>query len=204
VLWERAAGQAVLLLLTLGALLTLPLPPPLRASVVGALVVSAVLAAVLGSRHLLRRHREVAHGRGSPGTRARPLETGSPPTRHAWRTLPPIVLASGLVALGHAATFLIAARTAGSVASPLLLLPLALVVQMASSIPVSLAGWGPREGAAAWVFGAAGLGAAQGLGAAVAYGVLVLVATLPGAVLLLASVWRPGPGNPPRGAAERR
>jgi bacteriorhodopsin len=54
-------------------------------------------------------------------------------------------------------------------------------------LPLNVAGWGPREGAAAWAFGAAGLGAAAGVGTAVVYGVMSLVASLPGAVLLLAS-----------------
>lgn len=205
VLWERVAGQAVLLLLTMGALLTLPLPRPLSASLVGALGVTAAVGSGFGCRHLLRRSREAALGCGHRHTPAGPFDAAArPPTRNAWRTLPAIVLASGLVTLGHAGTFLIAARAAGSAASPLLLLPLALVVQMASAIPVSLAGWGPREGAAAWVFGAAGLGAAQGVGASVAYGVLVLVATLPGAVLLLASARIRGTRAAPRWQTERR
>jgi uncharacterized membrane protein YbhN (UPF0104 family) len=201
VLWERVAGQAVLLLLTVGALLTLPLSRPLSACLAGALGVTAAVGTLLGGRHLLRRHREATHGGGRQYTPATPFEA-APPTRSAWRIFPAVVLASGLVTLGHAATFLIAARTTGSTASPLMLLPIALVVQVASAIPVNLAGWGPREGAAAWVFGAAGLGAAQGLGASVAYGVLALVATLPGAVLLLASVRRRGAGAAPLRHAE--
>ena len=70
------------------------------------------------------------------------------------------------------------------------LLPLALVVLLAAAIPLNVAGWGPREGAAAWAFAAAGLGAAQGTTVAVVYGVLALVATLPGAVLLTRGVVR--------------
>jgi uncharacterized membrane protein len=54
----------------------------------------------------------------------------------------------------------------------------------------SIAGWGPREGATAWVFAAAGLGAASGAATAVAYGVLVLAATLPGALVLVIE-WLP-------------
>ena len=50
---------------------------------------------------------------------------------------------------------------------------------------VNLAGWGPREGMAVWVFAAAGLGAGAGLATAVAYGAIVLVANLPGVVVLL-------------------
>jgi hypothetical protein len=41
---------------------------------------------------------------------------------------------------------------------------------------------------AAWAFGAAGIGADQGVATAVAYGAMVLVANLPGAVVLVV-VW---------------
>jgi hypothetical protein len=62
---------------------------------------------------------------------------------------------------------------------------LALLILLAMGIPANIGGWGPREGVAAWAFGAAGLGAAEGLATAVAYGVLVLVANLPGALVLI-------------------
>ena len=58
---------------------------------------------------------------------------------------------------------------------------------LAMAIPLNIGGWGPREGVAAWAFAAAGLGAAQGVAAAVVYGVMALVATLPGAVVLVAA-----------------
>ena len=51
----------------------------------------------------------------------------------------------------------------------------------------SIGGWGPREGVTAWAFGSVGLGAGRGLETAVVYGLLVLVATLPGAVVLAVS-----------------
>jgi hypothetical protein len=50
---------------------------------------------------------------------------------------------------------------------------------------VNIGGWGPREGAAAWAFGAAGLTADLGVSTAVVYGVLVIAASLPGAAVLL-------------------
>jgi hypothetical protein len=65
------------------------------------------------------------------------------------------------------------------------MLPLALLVLLAMGHPINIAGWGPREGAAAWVFGAAGLTAAQGVATSVVYGVMTLVAVLPGGVVLL-------------------
>ena len=103
----------------------------------------------------------------------------------AQRAWPWILLASVVVVAGHTATFIIAARTAGTTASVGELLPLALLVMLAMAVPLNIGGWGPREGVAAWAFAAAGLGAAQGVAAAVVYGVLALVATLPGAVVLV-------------------
>ncbi|GAA4691846.1 lysylphosphatidylglycerol synthase domain-containing protein [Nocardioides conyzicola] len=100
---------------------------------------------------------------------------------------PQVVAASLLASVGHVLVFLVAARAAGTDASPGELLPLALLVLLAAAIPLNVAGWGPREGVAAWAFAAAGLGAAQGATVAVLYGVLALVATLPGAVLLARS-----------------
>ena len=97
----------------------------------------------------------------------------------------PAVVATSLVAAaGHVVVFLVAADAAGTSASLADLLPLALLVMLAAAIPLNVAGWGPREGVAAWAFAAAGLGAGQGATVAVLYGVLALVATLPGAVLL--------------------
>ena len=100
------------------------------------------------------------------------------------------MLASAVAVAGHVAVFLVAARTAGVDRVAGELLPLALLVLLAAAVPLNVAGWGPREGVAAWAFAAAGLGAAQGATVAVVYGVLALVATLPGAVLLLAG-WQP-------------
>ncbi len=75
------------------------------------------------------------------------------------------------------------------------MLPLALLAMLAMVLP-SVGGWGPREGVTAWAFGAAGLGAEQGVATAVVYGVMVLVASLPGAaVLVVAWFRRPVPGG---------
>jgi hypothetical protein len=59
------------------------------------------------------------------------------------------------------------------------------MVAMVAMVLPSIAGWGPREGATAWAFGAAGLGAEQGVATAVVFGVMVLVANLPGAAVLV-------------------
>jgi hypothetical protein len=103
--------------------------------------------------------------------------------------LPAVLLASVLVFVGHAATFVVAARTTGVDAPLSRLVPLAVLALLAVVLP-SIAGWGPREGATAWVFAAAGLGADKGAATAVAYGVLVLAASLPGAMVLVVG-WLP-------------
>jgi hypothetical protein len=105
--------------------------------------------------------------------------------RRAW---PGIALASVVVVVGHLATLFLAARTAGVTSSTLQFLPLAMLVLVAMAVPTNIGGWGPREGMAAWAFGAAGLGAAQGVATATVYGVLALAATLPG-VPLIAMAW---------------
>ena len=70
-----------------------------------------------------------------------------------------------------------------------------LLVLLAAALP-NIGGWGPREGMTAWAFAAAGLGASLGVATAVVYGVMVLVASLPGAAVLVV-VWmrrtRPAP-----------
>ena len=112
--------------------------------------------------------------------------------RRAW---PAIALASALVVAGHAATFLIAARTAGATAPLSRMLPLALLVLLAAALP-NVGGWGPREGVTAWAFAAAGLGASLGVATAVVYGVMVFVASLPGAAVLVAAWARRDPWAP--------
>jgi glycosyltransferase 2 family protein len=101
---------------------------------------------------------------------------------------PQVVGPSIVAAAGHGVVFLVAARAAGTAAPLADLLPLALLVLVAAAIPLNVAGWGPREGVAAWAFASAGLGAEQGATVAVLYGVLALVAVLPGGVLLTRGV----------------
>ena len=100
------------------------------------------------------------------------------------------MLASVLVVAGHTATFVLAARVAGSSAPLGELVALLMVVQTAAVIPLGIGGWGLREGAAAWAFAAAGLGAATGVTVTTLYAVLMLAAVTPGAGLLLGDAVR--------------
>jgi uncharacterized membrane protein YbhN (UPF0104 family) len=180
VAWERSAGQAVQVVLTVAVLLLLP--SPVRAVV--PLVAVALLVAAAGVALATRVGPVVGPSRWARlgGAAARDLRDGLLAAR-AW---PIVVLASALVVAGHALTFLIAARTAGVTAPPSQMLPLAMLVLLAAALP-NVGGWGPREGVTAWAFAAAGLGASLGVATAVVYGVMVLVASLPGAAVLVAA-----------------
>jgi uncharacterized membrane protein YbhN (UPF0104 family) len=170
VVWERFAGQVVQMLLTVAVLLALPSPVRSEMPFVALAMATALIALALAARA-----RGLARLAGD-------LQTGLL-ARRAW---PGIALASAVVVAGHTATFLLAARTVGVSAPLSQMLPLALLVMAAMVLP-SVGGWGPREGVTAWAFGAAGLGAQRGVATAVVYGVMVLVASLPGAAVVLAS-----------------
>lgn len=197
VAWERTAGQVVQIVLAMAVLLLLPSPVRSSMPVVVTVLVAGALGVVLLSRALA--------GRG-PSLWARTVRTAAGDLRDgllARSSWPGIVLASTVVVAGHALTFLIAARTAGATLSPVRMLPLALLVLLAMGVPTNIAGWGPREGVAAWVFSAAGLDAAEGVATAVVYGVMVLVASLPGAAVLVAASIRRQTRSPDPSAARR-
>ena len=98
-------------------------------------------------------------------------------------------LVSAAIVVGtYLATYLTAARAVGMDTPLPVLLPLVAPVLMSMLIPVTVAGWGLREGAAAVLWGAVGLTAADGVLVSVAYGLLVLIGSLPGALFLM----RPG------------
>ena len=179
VAWERLCGQVIQAVVTVVVLLTLPSPvrPALPYVLAGVAGVAGCAALVV--RGAARR------GRSRLGRAAKAV---SDDLRHgllAPDVWPTLVLASLLVVAGHTATFVVAARVAGSTVPLGELLALLMVVQTAVVIPLSIGGWGLREGAAAWAFGAAGFGAASGVTIATLYAVLMLAAVSPGAVLLL-------------------
>ena len=134
-----------------------------------AVLVLAALAAAAASvrtRSALRRELdELSAGVGSPGAFAR------------------VVVASIVVVACHVVTFGVAVGAVGASVPPLRLAAIALVVLLAGSIPLSLGGWGPREGIAGWAFAVAGLGASTGVAASALFGVVAMIAVAPGLVL---------------------
>ena len=199
VVWERSAGQVVQLVLALAVLLLVPsfVQPVVPLVAAGLAVAVLVVGLVVGLVVVLSPR---VPPPGGASLWARGLRTAAADLRAgvmAQRAWPGIVLATTVAVAGHLATFLIAARTAGSVASPVQLLPLALLALVAMSVPTNIAGWGPREGVTAWAFGLAGLGAALGVTTAVVFGVMVLVASLPGAGVLVVDWLRRDPARTP-------
>jgi uncharacterized membrane protein YbhN (UPF0104 family) len=198
VAWERLCGQVIQAVVTAVILLTLPSPVRPALPYVLAGVAAVAGCAVLAVRGAARRgqSRLTRTARAVSGDLRRGLLAPD-----VW---PQLTLASVVVVAGHTATFVIAARVAGCTAPLGELVALLMVVQTAMVIPLSIGGWGPREGAAAWAFAAAGLGAATGVTLATLYAVLALTAVAPGAGLLMGDAVRRrrdprrrrGPGPP--------
>jgi uncharacterized membrane protein YbhN (UPF0104 family) len=190
VMWDRAAGQIVQIVLAAATLVALASPvQPALAVIVG---VSVALVAVVALTVLLIPRR----GPSWPAKVARTIRNDVRAAVATTHAAPAIFLASTVVVAGHVGVFLVAAMATGdgSPASIRMLLPLAMLVLLSMSVPTNVGGWGPREGVAAWAFAVAGLGAARGVETATTYGILSLVATLPGAVVLvLARGARPTP-----------
>lgn len=182
VIIERASGQFALLLLTLVVIALSPLWQGLIAGALASLsspgwLIGATLMLVIGvpvARHLVGQPPAVLAGLGEDLRRS--LLASS-----VW---PRQLLGSLLVVLSYALVFVCAARAIGVTLPLATLLSLVPPVLIAMLIPLSLAGWGLREGAAALVWGLAGLAPAEGVAVSMAYGLLVLLASLPGALFM--------------------
>ncbi|MCA2211952.1 flippase-like domain-containing protein [Wangella sp. NEAU-J3] len=186
VVLERTAGQIVAVTVGIAVLVTVPSPVLSRLREHGPGAALAALTVAGAGVVVLLACRRFRHGTSRVARAARTGLTEIRTGLLAKRSWPGVVLASSVVLAGHLATFLVAARAAGSDASLLRLAPLMLLALLAMAVPLNIGGWGPREGAMAWAFAAAGLSATQGLTIAVVYGLLAFVAALPGAVVLLA------------------
>ncbi|HVQ97054.1 MAG TPA: lysylphosphatidylglycerol synthase transmembrane domain-containing protein [Mycobacteriales bacterium] len=199
VVWERTAGQFVQLIMAMIVLSVFPSPVQRYMPA----VIIVVVAVGLGVAVLTRALPGAGLSRWARARWAQPLRTAKADIRYGllargnWHR---ILLASAVAVAGHLATFLVAARVVGSVAALSSLIPLTLLALLAMGVPANVGGFGPREGVAAWAFGAAGLTAAQGVTTAVVYGALVLVASLPGAAVLVARRLRVPAAVSPEGA----
>ena len=178
VILERGSGQVVMGVVAALSLVSLPLafgavPATLALAVCG--VGGAALAALLTFGRRFRT--------GSLGTFRNDAHTALL-VRDA---LPVQLISSTLVVGTYLATYVVAARAVG-VSTPLwTLLPLVAPVLLSMLIPATVAGWGVREATAAALWGAVGLTVVDGVAISAAYGILVLLSSLPGALVLLSS-----------------
>lgn len=174
---ERASGQFVLLLCALAALAaSVPLQSALARAIDGrpGWIIAVTLAGAVAVVLLLRR--VSLSGRIGAVLRRSLL------ARQVW---PVQLLASAGVVLSYITVYICCARMIGVTLPTAELWPLVPWVLFAMAIPLSVAGWGVREGAAAVIWAAAGLDPAQGVAISVTYGLVVLLSSLPGALVLL-------------------
>lgn len=105
-----------------------------------------------------------------------------------WPMLPVQLVSSMLVVVTYLGVFWLLALGLGqplAIANPGLLLALCVLLLAAMAVPLTVAGWGVREGVAALVWPMAGLPAEQGVALSVCYGIVILVSVLPGGLVLL-------------------
>lgn len=113
----------------------------------------------------------------------------------AWPAFP-VQLASSLgVIASYLLVFLIlawGAQTLNGPESVAVTAVLCAVLLVSMVVPLTVAGWGVREGVAALLWPLAGLPAEQGVALSVGYGLVVFVSSWPGALILFSERFRPG------------
>jgi uncharacterized membrane protein YbhN (UPF0104 family) len=187
VLLERVSAQLVMALVAVASLLFLPLPG-------GAWVVAAACVVAMVVMLALRRRPD------PEGTVGRLWSD----VRRAWLAADVFALqlvSAVAVVASYIAVFVVAARAVGADLPLAALLPLVAPVLMTMLVPLTVAGWGVREAAAAALWSVVGLAPEEGAAVSVAYGLLVLISSAPGLVVLT-RVLSAGPdrrAHPPRG-----
>lgn len=178
---ERLAGQVALLVVTLcGLALSIALAGPGGpAWLPGAQTVAAVAGGAAGLGLAIW-----------AGSRVRPRAA-----RAFWQAVQTALLARAVwprqAVLGLAivscnlATFAFCARATGTMLALGAILTLVPLILTAMVVPLSFAGWGLREGAAAGLLPLAGPSPEAAVAASLAFGTMVLVGSLPGALVLL-------------------
>ena len=178
VILERLSGQMVMIVLSLGAVAALP------EDVIGDVPYGWVFLVILS---LVTVVVMTVVRRRSSGNESL-VEKLLHDTRIAVcsrEALPRQLISSSIIVASYLVTFVIAARAIGSYTPLATLVPLIPIVLLAMLLPISIAGWGVREGVAAFLWAAAGLSAVEGAAISATYGLLILISSLPGAGVLL-------------------
>ncbi|WP_162628784.1 lysylphosphatidylglycerol synthase transmembrane domain-containing protein [Marinobacter bohaiensis] len=183
VMIERFSGQLVLILAALLAWRWMPIGQlglsPSAVSLPGsvqAVIVGAGLALLLGLAWLARRSLR-AHSLSF----WRSLKAGLlVPDMLAWQ-----LAGSTLVLASYVGVFVILAQALGLSMPPTEVVPCALILLLAMTLPVTVAGWGVREGVAGVLWLSLGYPAGEGVALGLAYGLVFLVSSLPGLVFMI-------------------
>ncbi|WP_378943332.1 lysylphosphatidylglycerol synthase transmembrane domain-containing protein [Paracoccus sp. R86501] len=170
VMIERTLGQLALLAIMLTAFLLYD-GPPLPATIKG-----LITAICLGGALLMTALLVVTWWRGWLAV-ARPalLDRGALPRQIGLNLAIAGLNIAGFACCAHATGTLMTAPQAA------LYVPLILLTMV---IPITISGWGIREGAAATLFPLIGASASAGLAASTAFGLMFLLSTLPGLLVL--------------------
>lgn len=195
VVFERASGQIVLWMTALASV-------PIWMGVVTAdwepwvLAIAAILAlAVLASRIAWIRHSRWAQAIlrfGEDGRRAL-WERGA-----VWIHGP----LSLVVVATYIGGFVFAALAIGAPLDVVAAIQIVPFVLVASTLPVSISGWGVREASAAALYGLAGLSGADGAATSIVWGLVSLVSALPGAIFVFAGSSSAEESQAPEGGPE--
>jgi uncharacterized membrane protein YbhN (UPF0104 family) len=183
VFFERLAGQiamfvtmAVAFLATVSVAGGVEWPPALRATLlVVAIAGAAVAVLALGLN-------AAAAGFGARLRRwFKPLGLAL----FSSRVLPAQAMFGAAITICNLAAFAFAARAVGVQLSAIEVVALVPIILFAMLIPLTISGWGVREGAAALILPLAGITAADSVAASVMFGLAMLISVLPGAVLVM-------------------
>jgi uncharacterized membrane protein YbhN (UPF0104 family) len=174
---ERFAGQVAL-----GAVLLAGLAISGRPVLQGLAAIAVVFVAVLV--WVLNMSDTASIGRFTPAF----VQRFGSAIRTSWSLkaglMPQIILSLAIVGANLVAFAFAASAVGAEIGFPVVLYAVPLIL-LAMLIPFSIGGWGYREGAAAAVFPLIGESAALGVSASVAFGAVILLASLPGAFMVM-------------------
>lgn len=181
VLFERASGQITLVLVAVAGVFTLPGPVRDAIPLWGFALVLLGMAAAVTVFMLMLRHL----GTGYKAGRILHFLRDGRTVLFAPRHFAVHVLYSLPVVASFLGTFYLAGRALGVTLDPVLAVSAVPLVLLSMTVPLTIGGWGVREGTAAALWSLVGLPPHQGVAISVVYGAVMLLSSVPGAFVLL-------------------
>ncbi len=177
VLAERLLGQSAFILCLALAAPALLLAPELKNRETLALIYGAVVLVFVSLAFL------IITGKHLPGAAGRKVEEFHDALYEVgFKTALYMLLVSVLMVACFIGAFYGCAQALQIAAPPVLLLGAVPVLKATMMLPVSVGGWGFREGAAGGLWVTVGLAAAEGVALSVTYGLAFILASLPGII----------------------